>query len=520
MSDCPSASKLVKLELEFKRIQAYLFASPRLRAMLGANSILGQTIRVHLPDLAKNCGAKADPTIAEKLPERKSDDPLNKSSSRDELLADDPRLLYKRTGVLVRDGGHFIATFPSENTARSFLEKAYNLIGTKLPGIMVDAWIEGQKEPGPSLGTSLFQHPAFQVSHHLGNRPAAPKVQQKQQQEQQQEQFLSDEEKELEERGRSYRENPADLIGLLEKERLIPTPTPDKQPKSLEDLEDNRGYIALIYADGNGIGNRYQQWKRHLGDVDRDGSLASEAHGEEFFLSMRVAVRKALTQSLSEVFGKDPDKDPNKYQLLMLGGDDLLLVCAATYALPFVTAYARKLSDLPLCDGEPLTIGTGVTFAKSKFPFYRLHEMAVSLADSAKRLYRAKPEVRSVVDWHLTTNSWVNDPIAERRADSLVGNTVLSNKPYPILGEKGLCTLLESVDKIKYKIKESQELSRSQLRQLVEKMRIGRTVAELAWAELPEEMGKLLEGELRPFVQTYLFSFVPDIVEIYEILRK
>ena len=42
-----------KIELEFKRIQTYLFASPRLRAMLGANATLGRAIRMDLPLLAQ-----------------------------------------------------------------------------------------------------------------------------------------------------------------------------------------------------------------------------------------------------------------------------------------------------------------------------------------------------------------------------------------------------------------------------------------------------------------------------------
>lgn len=40
-----SSQAMNKVELEFKRIQTYLFASPRLRAMLGANAALGHTIR-------------------------------------------------------------------------------------------------------------------------------------------------------------------------------------------------------------------------------------------------------------------------------------------------------------------------------------------------------------------------------------------------------------------------------------------------------------------------------------------
>ncbi|RKZ90942.1 MAG: hypothetical protein DRR19_08595 [Candidatus Parabeggiatoa sp. nov. 1] len=41
------------VQIEFLRIQTFLFAVPRLRDMIGANVLLGETMRVKLPRLAK-----------------------------------------------------------------------------------------------------------------------------------------------------------------------------------------------------------------------------------------------------------------------------------------------------------------------------------------------------------------------------------------------------------------------------------------------------------------------------------
>lgn len=503
-----------KVELEFKRIQTYLFASPRLRAMLGANASLGRTIRIELPRIARDCEAWADPQITAKMPGAATEDPLAQvpmaaAAGLSEFF-DDPAGIYRTYGVLVRDGGHFIATFPDSDKARHFIECANECITKALPGILLEARLDGHKiQHANILGESLFQHPGFQVSQHLGNQPAESRGAKAA--------FVSAEEKMMEAQGKSFREQPADMIALLEKNRLIPCP--EEPPQSVADLADG-DYLALIHADGNSIGQRYQGWRDKVGR-DKANSLEMEAHGEHFFHSMRVTVRRALTGALNQVF----ENAPTRYQLLMLGGDDLLLACAARYALPFVRAYAEALDRLPLCDGKPLSIGAGVIIAKETFPFHRLHAMAEALADSAKQRYRAEPSLGSVVDWHVTSSSWVEDPIAERRADSLAAHAVLSDKPYPVLGPCSLDALLKEAGRIG----QSPNVARSQLRNLVETMRQGTQLAELAWHELPDAMRPLLASALAAFGQNGLFrpvcdtlqtSVLPDLVELIEIERQ
>lgn len=500
-----------KVELEFKRIQTYLFSSPRLRAMLGANAALGETIRISLPDIARACGAVADQQTLQEMPAAAKDDPLAAAQAHttNVLLADDPSSLYQNYGVLVRDGGHFIATFPELEQAHCFIERANARITQTLPGILLEARIGKDKIASHQTGESVFQHPGFQVSQHLGNRPAESRGAKAA--------FVSAEEKQMEERGRTFREHPSDLIALLEKARLIPCS--EAPPQSLAEIVDG-DYLALVHADGNSIGQRYQAWRNRSADQDQR-RLDGEAHGERFYHSMRVAVRRALTEALNLVF----ENAPKNYQLLMLGGDDLLLTCAAPHALPFVRAYAAALERIPLCDGKPLSIGAGVAIAKETFPFHRLHATAEALADSAKQRFRADPALGSVVDWHVTSSAWLEDPIAERQADCLAGKAVLSGKPYPVLGAHSLDMLLRQAERIG----QSSRIARSQLRNLVEVMRQGPSLAELTWLELPDQMRNLLRDVLANFAQAGIFqpladdlqtSVLPDLVELYEIDRR
>ncbi len=464
--------------------------------MLGSNAALGKTIRVVLPQLAQTCGASPDPERLAQLPHFDPADPLGQLP---DFRIDDPYLIYAQTGVYSRDGGHFHASFPTRESALEFIQQANREIQKHLPNLSFSWRLNPESDfpPNNPTGACLFQHPAFQVSHQMGNRPALERGAKGT--------FVSAEEKHLEELGRTFRDDPYDLIAILESNGTLPRPTRD--PQSLSEIAQGE-YLALIHADGNGIGKRFLEWNRGVGG-GRD---------EQFFHRMRVTVRRALVEAIQETFADRPQS----YQLLMLGGDDLLLACAAPLAMPFLSSYAQSLTQFPLLDEQPLTVGAGVIFAKETFPFHRLHAMAESLADSAKQRYRTDPSLGSVVDWHLTSGSWLEDPIEERRSVSVVGNTVLSAKPYPILGENGLDTLWQAVATL------PRDVARSQLRALVPTLRQGHTLGLLAWKELPKNIRESLKEILfsktaeTPYLDLggkYLTN-LSDLVEVYEVQNK
>jgi len=244
-------------------------------------------------------------------------------------------------------------------------------------------------------------------------------------------------------------------------------------------------------------------------------------------------VRRSVVEALEQTFGckSYPPNAVRPYQLLMLGGDDLLMVCPAADALAFLQHYACALKNYPLPGGNPLGIGAGVVIANPSVPFYRLHAITEALAASAKRLCRAldQPET-SFADWMVYTQSWTDDPIEVRQRylrnryrlsdagpEQLLA---LSGKPYPILGS-GLDTLqglLEASRVLK------DEAARSQLRDLVEWLPRGRHQATLRWRELPTETRELLkraglEQLWQPVDGKGWKTPLADLVEIYEISR-
>lgn len=505
---------MILVDIEIARIQTFLFSSPRLKAMLGANSLLARTIRIDLVALARQCGSVPDAGFARELPTEDPGDPLaaalNERGDAAGQLRDDPRNLYLETGVLIRDGGHFRATFSDEGKALSFGRRALDLIAHDLPGLRAQCRIAGN--PLRSVDESImpFGHPAWQVCQVLGDRPASGQNNKGL--------WVSREEKRLEDQGGKFREDPVDIIAILESSSAAFTQagniTGATRPESISDICDN-GYIAIVHADGNSIGQRFSEWRR----AEKRDLIAQEVHAERFFHSMRVAVRRSLCEAICKTYGNDPSV---RYQVLMLGGDDLLLACDAETAFTFIISYAEALARIPLVDGRPLTIGAGIAIAKDTFPFHRLHEAAESLAGSAKRLFRANPEIGSVIDWHISSQSRIDDPLAEREALYRGGLLLGTGRPYAILAERPPFPSLKQLHESAGGLAESRP-ARSQLRAFQEVLRQGDpSMAELAWLELPEEARSKLAANSFTHWRTWQeagrsVSVVGDLINLFEV---
>ena len=528
------------VKLEFKRVQTFLFEGTRLKTMIGANTLLGEVLRGRkgtddfatgessLPELARKHGAsKPEVGFPEQFGfELNTGDPLGK--------LDDPETAYQQ-GILARDGGHFHAVFPKEDQANDFIIAARQLIGRELPGLLLTSknipleWTENhwkvlkeQNDEQANPGEDPFDLPQQQVCRVTGQGPAATI-------DDRQVPISSAVNAKHRAADRFDGDGTHDIVGLLKApilSRLKPKIQQKKYPfpNEFEELARTSGYLAVIAADGNGIGRRSGDWCKRSSDAD---FFKREAWGEQFFYSMRTAVRQALVDALVWVFQPVAEHLPvNRqlpFRLLMQGGDDLLLVCDAVYASPFVVAYAQRLRDHPLVDessnfdpkGEPgVHVGVGMAVVKKTFPFHRAHALAEQLAASAKRLYRSlgHSEKGSVVDWLAISEAWHEEVREVRSEDAVrcfrVGDKnetlILSRKPYRILELPNTGSRADSLEQLLSQARtmanwqrargDETRVARSQLIGLGEAASQGRLQADWAVQLLPEEIRRRLES--------------------------
>ncbi|MDA3895150.1 MAG: hypothetical protein PF482_03260 [Desulfobacteraceae bacterium] len=187
-----------------------------------------------------------------------------------------------------------------------------------------------------------------------------------------------------------------------------------QRPDNFEQIGDQckvrKGYTALIYADGNSMGKIIRQIK-------------NQDDFQFFSNTVEASLRDACFESIEETFFKDM-KNPTSIlpaEILLLGGDDLLVYLTAESAFSFAIKIAKKFnmetakifSESPffseMLGGKGLTISLGIAYGKSHTPFSTLLDQAEELLHLAKKKgsQNADPEsyyVPAYIDYHLSTN--------------------------------------------------------------------------------------------------------------------
>lgn len=179
-------------------------------------------------------------------------------------------------------------------------------------------------------------------------------------------------------------------------------------PESFESISgEEREYLAIVHADGNGLGQLFIRLGRTLAGqpgIERFYKDLSEAIDMAGKGAAQAAVQAVRDRFLRKRDGKD-DPDARKIWPLLpvvLAGDDLTVVIRSDLALDFTEAFLlafventrQKFKDiksshpkLPLDGTFPdcLTAGAGVAFVKRRFPFSSAYALCESLAGFAKR---------------------------------------------------------------------------------------------------------------------------------------
>ncbi len=499
----------VTLKIEFQRVQTFLFKVPRLADMVGANALLGDLVRRRLPlalkpFLCPACDRDTSVTGIDGLAElegqlKEEGDPLVADTDGSDgwlSFADRPSAHLAR-GLLVRDGGRVWACIDA-NKVKQAQGAAAATIQKTCPGLGYafhlgdESGNRASNQTPAASATDVVALPCFAWAEDGGEEPASKRIP------------IGDARRRvahssiIKREARSQRAEFWDVASLLYTRKAIPCLRHgDSDSTDFQEIAGGR-YLAVVHMDGNAIGQRAQSYQ-HGG-----GTGASRGHQlERFFLAMRSAMRRAVVNALNKQFTDCPDN----YRLLMLGGDDVLIVCRADRALPLIRDVASDLLKWKLPDDEPLTLGAGVVIARPKLPFFRLHQLAEQLAASAKRVaLDPQGQRRSVVDWLITTSSWMDSVDRQRARWHRVGysdpengsaeTVLLTGRPYPVLpseGEPSLAALLDLAQDLRKKFQygvagevESDDGVRSQLRWFLGELHKGRVYSELVWNDLPE----------------------------------
>lgn len=137
----------------------------------------------------------------------------------------------------------------------------------------------------------------------------------------------------------------------------------------LTKLKNAKNKIALIYADGNALGNIVR--------------TLSKDEMKSFSTALDNTTKESFAKSCAEIEAK---YGAIKIREVICGGDDLVVVCSADIALDFVKAFLAHFENLTrnIRKGKNLTACAGIAFFNHKYPIHYALKLAKDLCKEAK----------------------------------------------------------------------------------------------------------------------------------------
>lgn len=139
-------------------------------------------------------------------------------------------------------------------------------------------------------------------------------------------------------------------------------------------------WIAIIHADGNGLGQVVQQVS------------SSQTAIRKFSKDLDNANKNAAQAAFNDICKYYNLKENIPIRPIVLSGDDFTMICRADFALDYTKAFISYFEDETKAMGHSLTACAGIAYVKSSFPFYYGSELAEDLCKAAKQDAKSRAE--------------------------------------------------------------------------------------------------------------------------------
>lgn len=227
--------------------------------------------------------------------------------------------------------------------------------------------------------------------------------------------------------------------------------------------QDESSYVAVVHADGNSMGDRFQKQgetastNREYITRMRQLSWSVNKIGKEALRSVVKTLVNSIHHNSKGVFIKWLDSENQlisqielkktengKFYLpfrpLVYGGDDITFVCDGRLGLTLATLFLKEF-EKNAADGEQLTACAGISIVKSHYPFARAYELSESLCSSAKKMVRERGGKFSALDWHIAASGLIGSLGDIRKREYQVNSSGseknLIMRPIRLKGEDG-----------------------------------------------------------------------------------
>lgn len=176
-------------------------------------------------------------------------------------------------------------------------------------------------------------------------------------------------------------------------------------------VKGDEGYLAVVHADGNGMGKRVEEIARRFRSPEENRDYINKMRA--FSTAIEAASVRALQRVvdlMADAIVSDAElaeihRDGFPLRPIVFGGDDVTFVCNGRYGLPLAVQYLQAFQEETAKEeafgGMPAFACAGIAVVKIHYPFARAYALSEQLCASAKKMVRSTGEDCSALDWHF-----------------------------------------------------------------------------------------------------------------------
>jgi hypothetical protein len=195
-------------------------------------------------------------------------------------------------------------------------------------------------------------------------------------------------------------------------------------------------WIAVVHADGNGVGNLIKKIWSRIADLGED---EQKAVFRRFSKSLDESTKKAAQAAFERMREGLVGHSKIPFRPVILGGDDLTVIVRADLAIEFTQNFLKEFENataeclrflseqygIPGCESG-LTSCAGIAFIKSSYPFHYAADLSEMLCREAKdyvsRQFDGSP--KSALSFYKVHDSFISDDLDEMKGRTMRINDV------------------------------------------------------------------------------------------------
>ena len=250
-------------------------------------------------------------------------------------------------------------------------------------------------------------------------------------------------------------------------------------PASFEDLvkgeKEGEKWLGLIYFDGNGMGETVS-------------TIKQKEKLKQFSHKVDEALNRSVVETLSSLFSYSETEKKAPFNVLMLGGDDLVLLIKPRKACQAAEQIIDKFEKYTAKYGFPLTASAGIVFFHYKYPIAKVIHAGKELLKNAKRhaceenikkMMAGRELPGSTVDFTLLSDPGSENPEVYRKKlrKRVAACSQGIEQPYLFCRPYEISAFRELIEKIKNLKDKDAKLSASRLNRLRQGVLAGRAKA-------------------------------------------